>query len=44
MDELTEWSPEQLEQLAALADEFVEFNGTITNALAAFYRSRRGEV
>jgi hypothetical protein len=44
MDELTQWNPEQLEQLAALADEFVEFNGTITNALAAFYRSRRGEV
>ena len=38
MDALTQWSPAQEEQLQALADEFSEYNGTITNALAGFYR------
>lgn len=38
MDELTEWIPEQEARLSQLADEFTDYNGAITNALAAFYR------
>jgi uncharacterized protein DUF4375 len=38
---LTEWTPEQEAQLQALAEEFTEFNGTITNALADSYRRGR---
>jgi hypothetical protein len=36
---LTQWTPKQEEQLSALADEFTEYNGTITNVLANFYRT-----
>jgi len=38
-DELTEWSDDQEQRLAALFEEFEEFNGRIMNVLAAFYRS-----
>ena len=37
-DALTRWTAEQERQLHALAEEFTEFNGSITNALASFYR------
>ena len=42
MEALTQWTAGQEEQLQALADAFAEFNGTITNALAEFYRRSRG--
>jgi len=37
-NELTEWSEDQQQLLGAAAGEFEEFNGRITNVLAAFYR------
>ena len=37
-NDLTEWTEEQAELLAAAAQEFEEFNGRIINVLAAFYR------
>ena len=40
-NELTEWSGKQEELLGTAANEFVEFNGRITNVLAAFYRKNK---
>jgi hypothetical protein len=37
-DALTEWTEDQLDTLSALAGDFEEFNGRLTNILAAFYR------
>lgn len=37
--EQVEWTEEQEEALAALAQEFEEFNGRIINRLAAFFRA-----
>lgn len=43
-DALTQWTPEQEVHLQELAEEFTEFNGPITTALASFYRSKQSEV
>lgn len=38
---LPEWTEDQLDTLSALAGDFEEFNGRITNVLAVFYRKSR---
>jgi hypothetical protein len=40
-NDLTEWTGEQEELLAAAAREFEDFNGRVINVLAAFYRKAR---
>jgi hypothetical protein len=43
-DALTEWTEDQLEALSSLADDFTEFNGRVTNVLAAFHRKTNPEA
>jgi uncharacterized protein DUF4375 len=40
-DKLTEWTEKQEQALSALAEEFEEYNGRITNVLAGFYRKSK---
>lgn len=40
-DACTAWTDEQLQELCALAEAFADYNGRITNTLAAFYNASR---
>jgi Domain of unknown function (DUF4375) len=40
-DKLAEWTEKQEQALSALAEEFQEYNGRITNVLAGFYRKSK---
>jgi len=44
IEEAMRWTPDQLDQLRALATEFCACNGAITQALARFHRLQRAEA